>query len=210
MVKTTSRSSCENEQNIFIQRSAFNIQLNSIKIEGYWVTTQHGTASTVTTRMPDQVENQLSPNLQTPSRRAWEREDRSKPLTWKKEPKGALDTDSQTFPRCPALLSGQVGSGTGEGGTLFAWGQGWSSFSAKLLAQKRYKRADVHRSQLGPCPWEQKLLGLSVPLLPLNRARHAWPGARCFSMAPAPEAGRSSHTWAASHFTPSLPTASPE
>lgn len=57
----------------------------------------------------------LSTTLQTPSRKAWERKDCSKPLTLKKEPNISLDMDFQTFAQCPAPLLGQVGPQTREG-----------------------------------------------------------------------------------------------
>ena len=117
----------------------------------------------------------------------------TEPLTWKKEHPPPQKKMSWTgILRSPMKLSltwGRWDLGLGGGRTLLAWGQGWSSFLAKLLAQKRRKRAYVHRSQPGPRAWEQNLLGLCVSAS-TKQSLSAWPGARGFSMAPAPTAGR--------------------
>lgn len=54
----------------------------------------------------------------------------------------------------------------------------------QLLSQtaglgERCRRADDHRSQLGPWAWEQKLLSLPVPLFPLNRDWLTWLHGSC-------------------------------
>lgn len=110
--------------------------------------------------------------MPTPSRRAQERQDCSKPLTWGKEPQSALNTDSQNFPGCSALLwGGAGGSGTGGSGNPACLGAEMVQlFSPTAGPEERYGVADVQRSQLGPCAWEQKLLDLPAPLSSLNRA----------------------------------------
>lgn len=128
----------------------------------------------------------LSTTLQTPSRKAWERKDCSKPLTLKKEPDISLDMDFQTFARCPAPLLGQVGPRTREGTR-------WGSASG---SRDRGAGGLMFTGVSWALCTEAKLPDLCVPVSTNRPGPLAW--ARRSSSAPAPAAGGGSRVWAAS------------